>query len=546
VLFTLPAGFKSYAARMIRLKLFYAEVKREHLITGAVLFCMLLVRISAVVAIHVFGSNGIIYREEADPLIYLNGARAILAGGVNPFNFFPPLQFIFIASFLKISGGSTTAALAAQAVVGWLTVMGIYLLARALFDRQTALLAVLISGLYPNLVFYGVNFYSETLALFFIVFSFLMMQYYCVSFRTLYLLCAGVLWGLASLTRGGLHYFSLFMAFVVIASSYERSGRWTVKPAGALLLSTFITLVTVGIALSPVQGNFSLNSKSGIGSLVHGANRITTSCADYGDVRGNIFYIINRCEEQWPEGSQIYSNDLLESGTWHAGRVFLSFIAQEPITYIKMSFRKLSCFWSPNQGVIHFLKTRSGRAAAFISGWLCAGIGLWYVIIVCCGICGIALAGGPFRLLVIFFILFYCLLIFFTVGNSKLRLPLMPFFMIYATHCAVCCWTKRVAWRSLLSRVWVAGALLLLIGNSVYKYGEIALSPAEVQVRKVELCVRLGFPRTARFILEGDGRRDYNASQLERLNEANERINTFLMKERGGKDEPERRDRIQQ
>lgn len=494
---------------------------------------MLLVRIIPVGAIHLFSNDGIIYREEADPLIYLNGARAILATGVNPFNFFPPLQFIFLAAFLKIGGGSTTAALAAQAIVGWLTVLGIYLLSKALYGRRTALLAALISGLYPNFIFYGLNFYSETLALFFIVFSFLLVQHYCVSFRTVYLLCAGVLWGLASLTRGGLHYFSLFMAVAVIACCYERRRRWTVKPGGALLISAYLTLAAVGIALVPVQGDFSLNSKSGIGSLLHGANRITTSCSDYGDVMGNIFYDINRCGEEWPEGSQIYSAERLEMSSWDSGLAFLAFVAQEPLTYLKNSFRKLSCFWSPNQSVIHYLKIRKGRVTKAIAEWLCAGMSLWYMLIICGGVCGIALAGGPFRLLVVFFILFYCLLVFFTVGNSKLRLPLMPFFIIYAAHFAACCWMKRAEWKKVLSPVWAPIILVVFIGNGIYKFREIRLSPEEIQVRKVELCVGLGFPRTSRFILEGGRGRAYNAAQLKRLADAEGLINNSIRDQEG-------------
>ncbi len=503
-------------------------MKREHFIAGAVLFCALLARIIPVGAIHWFSGDGIIFRGDADPLLYLGGARALLTTGGNPFNFFPPLQFLFIAAFLKIGGGSTTAVLAAQAVVGWLTVVGIYLLARALFDRRTALGAALISGLYPNFIFYGVNFYSETLALFFIVFSFLLVQRYCASLRAAFLLGAGALWGAASLTRGGLHYFSLFMAVAIAAAPSGKGWKARLRPAGAFLLSTYLTIFALGLAAHPAGERFSLNARSGIGSVLHGANRITTSCIDYGDVRGNIFYIINRCGEAWPEGSRIYSNELLEAGTWRAGRAFLAFIAQEPVTYIKNSFRKLSCFASPNQGVIHYLKTRRNRAAAPAGGWLCAGISLCYMLIICAGVCGMSLAGGPFRRLIILFIVFYCLLVFFTVGNSKLRLPLMPFFMIYAAHFAARRRMTRAEWKALAARAWVVCALALFIGNGIYKYREIRLAPEEVQVRKVEMCLKLGFPRTARFILEESGGREYNAAQLQRLKDARERIHMIL------------------
>jgi hypothetical protein len=132
---------------------------------------------------------------------------------------------------------------------------------------------------------------------------------------------------------------------------------------------------------------------------------------------------------------------------------------------------------------------------------ICGGICLFTIAVIAGGVCGIAISKESFRPVFIVFILFYCVMVFFTVGNSKLRLPLMPFFIIY---CASFC--SQVAagmhsWKRVVFHRWSIMVLLLFIGNSIYKYQEIALTPGEVRVRQIELCDELGFPHTAGYLI---------------------------------------------
>jgi hypothetical protein len=158
-----------------------------------------------------------------------------------------------------------------------------------------------------------------------------------------------------------------------------------------------------------------------------------------------------------------------------------------------------------------------------ISGGICAGVSVLYMFIVCAGLWGISSARGPFRLLISLFVLFYCVLIFFTVGNSKLRLPLMPFFMIYCSYIITCKETRQLSWNRLLSHKWAVIAAFILIGNGIYKYGEIRPSPSEVYVRKVELSTALGFPKTSLFLLKRGRYSILSEEQEERLKAAKNR-----------------------
>jgi 4-amino-4-deoxy-L-arabinose transferase-like glycosyltransferase len=498
------------------------------MLAGITLSIIFFIRIIPVFLLYKLSSDCVIDIGFADPFLYLGGAQAILKTGTNPFNFFPPLNFLFIALFLYLGNGTPIAPIIAITLIGWLTVLGIYLLAKELFGKRAALIAAIISGVYPSLIFYAVGFFAETLALFLIVFSFLMLLKYFLTSKHYYIFMSGILWGLASQTRGGLHYFSVFIVLAIIVNCYNRNLRSLFQPIAIFLISTYLTIFSIGSMVSPIQGQSSLNSKSGIGSLVHGANRITTSCADYGDVRGNIFYDINNCKEQWPDGSQLYSDELMQEGTFSILSKFTAFVLHEPLIYFKNSLLKLSCCFSPNQTVVIFIKTRLGSVQPFFVGAVCMGISLLYIFIICGGLLGIALSRDPFRPVFISLIIFYCLLVFFTVGNSKLRLPLMPFFIIYCSYFIMN--LKETTWKKIFSHNLIMFIILIFLSNSIYKYREIMLSPPEIQVRRIELCNQLGFPKTALYLFEKNKSYVFTNDQKKRLKAAEDAARERLLK----------------
>jgi hypothetical protein len=73
---------------------------------------------------------------DIDSALYFWGARQIIKVGTNTINNFPPLNFLFISAFLYLGNGHVIPPVVAIAVVGWLTVVGIYLLAKTLFDER--------------------------------------------------------------------------------------------------------------------------------------------------------------------------------------------------------------------------------------------------------------------------------------------------------------------------------------------------------------------------------------------------------------------------
>jgi 4-amino-4-deoxy-L-arabinose transferase-like glycosyltransferase len=500
------------------------EPKRNQRTTGILFLCILVVRLIPAVYLYMVNHQGLIIAGDRDALFYLGGAQEILASGTNQFSFFPPLNFLFIAFFLYLAQGNVIAPMLALSVIGWITVIGIYLIARDLFSERAARIAAVVSGLYPNFIFFGFTFYAETLAIFFIVWSFFLLIHFSRRGTVATLIAAGVLWGLASLSRGGLNYFSLFIAGVISLNPVKAENRFSIKPAAIFLLAMVSTVTILSSVIPEQLGSTSLGSKSGIGSIIHGANRLIVCCTDYGNVRGDIFYSINKCEEAWPAGSQLDMMELIKLPAGQMCAKLFKFIAEDPYIYLKNSLIKLSNFWSPNQYVIHYIKIRFGPGNNPLANAVCFIIAALYVGVVCGGLLGVASSRDPLRPFFISFIVFYCLLIFVTVGNSKLRLPLMPFFIIYCAYCISCLVDGSL--RAGLRHKWLMIIILMFLGNSIYKYREIRLSPAEIDVRRIELCNALGFPKTALYLID-QGKKfayakrfTYSAIEQERLNRA--------------------------
>ncbi len=491
-------------------------MKQKQLTICLILFFILLLRLSPLVFIYSSESNVAVRAGDLDSTSYLRGARGIIKAGTNAFNGFPPLNFLFIAAFLYPGNGHVVPPVVAIAVVGWLTVVGIYLLAKTLFDERTALIAAVISGLYPNFIFYGVTLYAETLAVFWIVVSFLAIaKYFCTS-KSFYLLLGGILWGLASQTRGGLQYFPVCIAVIILGAHFRQGWRFLLKSLSAFLIPTYLTILAIVIITSPIQGNTSFNAKSGISAVALGANRIAPPCTDYGDVKGSLWYV-QKSREEWPKGSRIDPKDITELNTSQILNKVAVLVLQDPMTYVKNSFRKISCLWSPNQYVISYIKSRSTNRNSLIIGLMCFLISLLYVMVVCGGVCGLFMGKDPFRLIFISFILYLCVLIFLAVGHSRLRLPMMPLFIIYCSYFISCIGLKNRTWIKPLLNKWIIIIFIIFACNSIYKYTEIRLSPSEIQVRRIELFNELGFPKTVVFLLGLNKKHNFTEAQEKRI-----------------------------
>src|SRR5713226_2565865 len=130
--------------------------------------------------------------------------------------FHPPLYPYFIGASYALFG-SLQAVKALQAVVGALLVPAVGGVGRWAFGRREGLAAAAVTALYPELVWFSVHFWAETLFLTLLWWGFerMLAADKKGSVRTAAL--AGLLFGLATLTRETLLYFvplaALWLAF---------------------------------------------------------------------------------------------------------------------------------------------------------------------------------------------------------------------------------------------------------------------------------------------------------------------------------------------
>ena len=124
--------------------------------------------------------------------------------GLDPFRngiaFYPPLYAYFFGILFRATR-SLTVVLAAQSLVGALLVPAVGRLGSTLFGRRVGLIAAAVIAFYPELVWFSTHFWSETLLLALLWWAIERLVRADRRAATGAALLAGVLWGLAVLTR---------------------------------------------------------------------------------------------------------------------------------------------------------------------------------------------------------------------------------------------------------------------------------------------------------------------------------------------------------
>jgi 4-amino-4-deoxy-L-arabinose transferase-like glycosyltransferase len=193
--------------------------------------------------------------------------------GFSPFRnhevFYPPLYSYFLSAFLGLTG-SFEAAKWAQAAVGALAVPAIGRLGARVFSPRVGLWAAAVAAVYPEMVWFSVHFWSETvfLTLLWWAFERLLAADRHQSARTA--LAAGALWGLAVLTRETVFYFLPFAATWLFA----RQGRDGARRALLFLLAALLVVAPWTYRNWRVFGAFVPVSTSGGQNLFQGNTEI--------------------------------------------------------------------------------------------------------------------------------------------------------------------------------------------------------------------------------------------------------------------------------
>ncbi len=208
---------------------------------------------------------------ESDSIWYDGIARAFLAGkGVNSMNTnrveyedfqswvdlkkidetyylhktTPPLYPLFLALSYWLGGANTLSYFIGQIILGALTVLFIYLLARQIFNKKVAALAGIAVAFYPDLIFWTYKIRTETLFIFLLVFGFWLFFKGNLHKNLLLTFLAAVTFGLACLTRITL------IPFIPLLFLWQIFSSWKIDRKKALGVA-FLTILIIGLVLFP-------------------------------------------------------------------------------------------------------------------------------------------------------------------------------------------------------------------------------------------------------------------------------------------------------
>lgn len=183
--------------------------------------------------------------DDSAQAAYLAGAQKLLNGeGFRDPSYpvyAPPLYGMFIALCQAIFGESLGPVKAMQVGVDSVTVVLIFLIMRELFDSRTGCLAAGILCLYPFSIYLAISIASETLVTCLLA-GFVLLAIYAVQVQKLrYFSAAGMILGLATLTRGTTQFmpFLLFMGLLPFAYRVRHF-----LPGVVLFVASFLLVIS--------------------------------------------------------------------------------------------------------------------------------------------------------------------------------------------------------------------------------------------------------------------------------------------------------------
>jgi len=319
--------------------------------------------------------------------------------------FYPPLYPYFIAAVLALFG-SLTAVKLLQALLSALLIPAVGRLAARLFGERAASLAAFFTAVYPDLVWFAAHFWAETLFLALLYWGFERLLAADEGRRREPALAAGLLFGLAALTREPALYFVPVAALFLAAAA---QGRRRALAFGLAALATVAPWTLrnqiVYEALVPVStfGPFNL----WLGNTDQTRGQVY---AEYARVSGRITKYRHT-----------------QAKAWEAIRV------RQPWWILEKLRDQLPRFWeADSQALAHLRRGAYGTAppgaqrlveVVFVLPYL-ATLGLFGL-----GLLRVRLGRGSWLLLG--FVGYYVLVHVVSHGFARFRLPVLPILLVF-------------------------------------------------------------------------------------------------------------------
>jgi len=433
-------------------------------------FTLALIGIVLVAACLRFGLLSAFFpsRPVGDEFYYLQTASEIAAGnghardGVAHANWPPAHPFLMsllIDEAPEPGARPIVTLLRMQVVLGTLLVLCTALLGRGLFGARTGLLAGLVAALYPTFIAFSHFLWSEMLFVTLLTGALAAAVQVERTRRAGWVLVAGLLFGVAGLTReiailiaGGVSVW-----WIVTARASDRdpeADQPAGAPARAWLQSLLMLTIAASVVLPWTWRNYKLFDRFvPVSSVSWMAIRQGNTFAKRDWTRPPVGRVRTFVVEYYADPDEMGRVD-------RARKEALALIRDEQPTWaFKKFIRNSAMLFNPDSFLFKKISrgTYPDLALGHIRIALVASI-LSYILVILFGLVGIAGARGRGRrMLALGVIGVVVTLHLFAVASPRYRLPLMPLFIIYGSHAILDRRQLQVTRRG----KWVCGAVLL-------------------------------------------------------------------------------------
>lgn len=430
----------------------------------AVLLIGALVRLLLIVSFH--GQPIFIADAREYNAIALNvcerGEFSVTPG--QPTSIRPPLYPAFLAGTYRVMGGENqTAARVVQAVLGLLTALIVYHLAKAMYGAPAATWAAAGVCFYPSLVFTGNLLLTETLFTFWLCLFCWLIQRHLTTAGVGALFAAGAVLGLAALTRSVVWLFPPLLVLFLFWAAKGRRGTARVTLALAPVLAFGLVIAPWAVRNTRLQKTFTIIDVMGGRNMMMGNYESTSllrSWATIDEAQGaRAWYRVLAAEHpDFPQLTQGQRDKL-------AMKRGLQFVFQHPGLTAQRDLIKFLNFWQLDRAIVAGFAQgfwgNQSRAVALAIGGLMAGA---YVAVMLLAILGFVMTrpvDARMHWFLFLLVAFVCAAHTAVFGHERYRLPLMPLIIIYAAACVV---NWREIWRQRTRFVsWFAAGLCLLL-----------------------------------------------------------------------------------
>ena len=357
------------------------------------------------------------------------------------FVFHPPLYLYFLGIPFAVTG-SLVAVQYLQCLVGALLVPALGLLGRSAASEPAGFVAAGLAAFYPELVWFAAHFWAETLFAVLLWWAIERLVASDARGSATAAAGAGLLFGLAILTRETVLY---FLPLAALWLAWRRPGG--VRRSALVVATALLVVLPWTLRNWKVFDAFVPVSTAGALNLWQGNTRLS---------RQEVY------EEYWAVRGRIPKYE-------HARqRAIEAILERQPLWILEKLRSELPEFWAAHaQPIVHLERGAYGVVRRPLALAAVAVVLVPYLAVLGLFVIGLArLPSGRAPLLVLAFLAFYVLLHVAAHGYPRYRLPVMPALFLVAAHAAVAL-RARPRPATDRRRLVAAGAVALVLALSV-------------------------------------------------------------------------------